>query len=125
MTIVRAAMLEAIETPNGNQGAALATPSRGAHDVSVIRQRQSPDGMNPAHSHDREEVMTILAGHVRLTIDGEVHVLTAGDTAIVPARATHRVENAGDIEAEWLLIAPAGIRFFHANGEEALPPWSR
>jgi quercetin dioxygenase-like cupin family protein len=125
VNIIAADEIELIETPNGNRGAALATSSHGALEVSVIRQRQSPGGLNPPHTHDREEVMTVLAGRLRLTVEGEAGVVAAGDTAIIPARPTHKVENAGDVEAEWLLIAPAGIRFFHANGDEATPPWSK
>lgn len=114
-----------IETPGANASAAVATPSRGASEVSVVRQRQQPGGFNPVHSHDREEVMVILQGEIALTRDDEEHRLAAGDSAIIPAGAPHRIAAIGGQAAEWLLIAPAGIRFFHADGAEATPPWAR
>lgn len=124
-TIVRGAAIAPIETPGGNAGAGLATPSVGATEVSVIRQRQQPGGANPVHSHDREEVMVVLAGTVAVTAGDDAHRLGPGDAIIVPARTPHRVENAGPEVAEWLLVAPAGVRFFHATGSEGSPPWAR
>lgn len=125
VTVVRGAAMSPIETPGGNAGAGLATPNTGAAEVSVIRQRQQPEGTNPAHSHDREEVMVVLAGTVAVTAGDDAHRLVAGDALIVPAQTPHRIENAGPDVAEWLLVAPAGVRFFHANGDEASPPWAR
>lgn len=125
MSILRSVNLNEIETPGGNRTTALATPSRGATEVSVIRQQQQPGGMNPAHRHDREEIMIMLSGEVALIFDDEPRGLVGGDVAIIPAAVTHRIENHGLEAAEWLLIAPAGIRFFHASGEETFPEWSR
>ncbi len=125
MMTVHADALEYIETPGGNFGMGVATPSRGATEVSVIRQRQHPGGANPAHTHDREEVMVLLAGKVNVTVGDESVGLVAGDAVIVPAQTPHQIENQGDQPAEWILVAPAGVRFFHASGEEGIPPWSR
>ncbi len=123
--IVRVRDAAFIETPGGNFGAAIATPSRDATEVSVIRQRQMPGGVNPLHSHDREEVMVVLAGSVTVAVAGQQQDVGAGDAVIVPAQTPHAVTNAGSEPADWLLVAPAGVRFFHANGDEATPPWSR
>ena len=125
MTVVRGSELRDIETPGGNFGSGLATPSRGAAEVSVIRQRQKPGGASPAHTHDREEVMVVLSGELTIDMGGEHHPLAPGDAVIVPSGTPHRVENAGAEPAEWLLVAPAGVRFFHMTGEEGTPPWSR
>ncbi|MCC6791316.1 MAG: cupin domain-containing protein [Thermomicrobiales bacterium] len=125
MRVIRRSELVEIETPGGNMGAAVATPSRGASEVSVIRQRQRPGGVNPVHTHDREEVMVVLAGAVRVVVADAAQALGPGDGLILPAGTPHRIENAGEAEAEWLLIAPAGVRFFHANGEAGDPPWAR
>jgi quercetin dioxygenase-like cupin family protein len=124
-TVVRGDELRDVETPGGNFGSGLATPSRGAAEVSVIRQRQRPGGTNPPHTHDREEVTVVLAGAVTVEVAGVPHPVGPGDAVIVPAGTPHRVENAGADAAEWLLVAPAGVRFFHATGEEGSPPWSR
>lgn len=125
MKLIKASQTEPIASPNGNQGAALATPATGAGQVSVIRQRQQPGGFNPPHSHPNEEVMVQLAGTVAVTAGSASLELGPGDTLIIPAGTLHRVENRGAVEAEWLIIAAAGTRFFHENGEEAHPAWAR
>ncbi|HEU4327523.1 MAG TPA: cupin domain-containing protein [Roseiflexaceae bacterium] len=114
-----------IETPGGNTSRGLATPSRGAREVSVVRQRQGPGGSNPLHRHDREEVMVQCTGSVTVEVAGETVALLPGDTLVIPAGAEHRIRNSGDTDAEWLLVAPAGVRFFSAAGEEMRPAWAQ
>ena len=125
MITVARTSLDFIETPGGNFGAGSATPSRGSKEVSVIYQRQSPGGANPLHTHDREEVMVVIAGEITVAGGGDPVKLGHGDSLIVPAGQPHRIENSGEAPAEWLLIAPAGVRFFHENGVEGTPPWAR
>lgn len=125
MTITRGADVELLDTPGRNRTGALATASRGAREVGVYRQRQMPGGANPAHTHDREEVMVVTAGRVTVTVGDERFEIGSGDTVIVPARTLHRIENGTDEPAEWLLVAPAGTRFFGENGAEMTPAWAR
>ena len=122
--VVRGQELEASGT-EGNFAGGVATPGRGAREVSLIRQRQAPGATNPPHSHDREEVMIVLSGTVKVTTEKEDAELAAGDALIVPAKAVHRIENTGEAEAEWLLAAPAGVRFLFSDGREASPAWAR
>ena len=125
MNVVLGNELQFIETPGGNSASGVATTSRGAAEVSVIRQRQQVGGTNPAHTHDREEVMILLSGNVTVSASGESVAIGPGDAVIIQRRTLHRIENTGSLPAEWLLVATAGVRFFHAGGEEANPPWSR
>jgi quercetin dioxygenase-like cupin family protein len=125
MTVIRQADLRYIETPGGNFGAAVATPSKGAVDVSIIRQRQTPGGANPSHTHNREEVMLILSGEVTVVLDAEPVTLGNGDSLIIPAGIAHQIENRSAQDAEWLLLAPAGVEFIKSTGEKGTPPWAR
>lgn len=125
MTVVRFDALDFAASPNGNASAPIATTSRDAADVSVIRQRQQPGGFNPSHTHDREEVLVLLDGSLDVTTAGTTHALRAGDSIVIPARTAHQLRNAGDDTAEWLLVAPAGYRFYRESGEDATPDWSR
>jgi quercetin dioxygenase-like cupin family protein len=124
MNVLRESDLTYIETPGANATAGIATASRGAQEVSVIRQRQQPGGGNPPHTHDREEVMLVTEGSVEVRIGDDTVRLQAGDTLVVPAQTLHQLANSGETEAAWLLIAPAGVGFFHANGERADPVWA-
>jgi quercetin dioxygenase-like cupin family protein len=124
MTVIRQTELRYIETPGGNYGAAVATPSKGAVDVSIIRQRQTPGGANPAHTHNREEVMLILSGETTVVLNGDLITLGQGDSLIIPAGTAHHIENRGAEDAEWLLLAPAGVEFIKSTGENGTPPWA-
>src|SRR5688572_27785880 len=108
MTVIRQAELDLIATPGGNAGAALATASRGAREVSVIKQRQAPGGLNPEHYHDREETLILLTGAIEVGQGERSDRLQPGDAVIVPAHQPHQIRNAGPVDAEWLLVAPAG-----------------
>jgi len=124
MTVLRAHELQRHETPGGNVTTPLATPSRGASDVRIIRQQQAPGGANPLHRHDREEIVLMSAGTVTITLDDERVEAGAGDTVIVPSGVLHRIENAGAEPAEWLLELAADARFFGADGTEMRPAWA-
>lgn len=109
----------------GNFAGGVATPGRGAKEVSVIRQRQAPSAANLPHSHDREEVMVVLTGTVKVTAEKKEAKLSAGDALIVPANTVHWIETIGDSEAEWFLAAPAGVRFLFPDGRVASPARAR
>lgn len=125
MIVIRNEQAQSFDTPGANNTTGLATPGTGATGTSVIRQRQQPGGNNPAHFHDREEVMIVLRGAVTVTSADEAVTLGPGDTLIIPERAVHQLATAGNVEAEWLLAASAGIGFFHADGTRADPAWAR
>lgn len=125
MVVIRQNEQVPMETPGGNQTSGIATPGRGAQEISVIRQTQQPGGQNPPHYHDREEVLVLCAGQVQVTVAETTVVLCAGDSLIIPAGVLHHLANAGPAPAEWLLIAAAPVRFFRPNGEELFPEWAR
>lgn len=121
MAVVRGSDVEMMQTPGGMATGSLASPGRGATELLVLRQRQKPGGQNPPHMQDREEIMILLSGTVTVTVGDQPIQLSAGDTLILPARAVHRVVNTGEELAEWLLAAPAGMRFFSPTGQEINP----
>ena len=125
MIIRRKSDTQAIESPNGNHGTAIATPSLGAKEVSIVRQRQIRGGFNPTHTHDREEIMVMLEGSVTVSTSKQSIVLNVGDTVMLEAGLAHRVENTGPTDAEWLIVSQAGVKFFHENGDETIPGWAK
>ncbi len=48
------------------------------------------------HHHAQAEVYHFIAGSGRVTVNGEVFNVGAGDTVFVPGNAWHSVENDGD-----------------------------
>jgi len=121
--IVRASVMNPTGT-EGNAAGPVATPSTGATEISVIRQRQRAGGVGPDHHHDREEILVPLAGEIAVHAGGERHAISPGDAAILPASVVHRVETIGNTPAEWLLVAPTGIRFFGVDGLSVTPLWA-
>lgn len=45
------------------------------------------------YHHQRAEVWTIVSGVGRITLEGTINDFAAGETAIIPLRAKHRIEN--------------------------------
>ncbi|KAB8145537.1 cupin domain-containing protein [Chloroflexia bacterium SDU3-3] len=124
MIIIRAEDVVGQASDGGNRSGGVATPSRGASGVSVIRQEQQPGGQGPLHLHDREEVIYLLGGQLRVSQGERSAELAAGDAAIIPAGEVHQLNTIGAEPAAWLLIAAAGVRFFRVDGEEVRPAWA-
>jgi transcriptional regulator with XRE-family HTH domain len=64
----------------------------------------------PVHEAGSRETVHILSGEVELTIDGERHVLAAGDSVTFDADLPHHLTNAGEGEARMLAVVAAGLR---------------
>ena len=56
----------------------------------------------PAQAQDRERVDAVVTGIVKVTLDGESAILTAGDMVYVPRGAVRRVEVVGAATAHCL-----------------------
>jgi mannose-6-phosphate isomerase-like protein (cupin superfamily) len=124
MQVRRANEQKVSETPGGNTTVTLLPAFESIHAVGMIRQRQQAGGKNPLHTHNCEEVMLQTAGRVSVMVGEQQVELRAGDVLVIPADTLHQIENTGSEEAEWLLIWPAGARFFSAEGEEMQPVWA-
>ena len=55
-----------------------------------------------AQAQDRERVDAVVAGILKITLDGESAILTAGDMVYVPRGAVRRVEVVGSFPAHCL-----------------------
>jgi quercetin dioxygenase-like cupin family protein len=53
----------------------------------------------PSQAQDRERVDAVVTGIVKITLDGESAILTAGDMVYVPRGAVRRVEVVGSAPA--------------------------
>jgi quercetin dioxygenase-like cupin family protein len=56
----------------------------------------------PPQTQDKERVDAVVTGIVRITLDGESAILTAGDIVYVPRGAIRRVEVVGSATAHCL-----------------------
>jgi quercetin dioxygenase-like cupin family protein len=46
----------------------------------------------PQHEHPNEQIVNVLEGQLRIVADGEVHVVSAGESLFVPANVPHDAE---------------------------------
>lgn len=67
-------------------------------------------GDPPIHEPGSRETVVVLDGAVDLVVDGDVHVLCAGDSATFDADLSHRLHNPGATEARLLAVIAAGLR---------------
>jgi mannose-6-phosphate isomerase-like protein (cupin superfamily) len=67
-------------------------------------------GDPPMHEPGSRETAVIEAGTVELHVDGQRHVLHAGDTVTFDADLPHHFENPGKEEAVLLAVVSAGLR---------------
>jgi quercetin dioxygenase-like cupin family protein len=115
--IIRAAALPGREL---RDGWAIETEYVGAHlganAVSMRVYRLRPHGgPGPYHMHtNSESVYFVLAGKIRVRLDGDDHLLGEGDLAFIPPEIPHSVQNDGAEDALIIeLYAPANADFVH------------
>jgi len=56
---------------------------------------KSADAIVSARVHPRERAAAVLAGLLKVTMDNESVILTAGDIVFIPANASRRIEAVG------------------------------
>lgn len=98
------------------EGSTLWTGEHGGHGV-LLSAVSTPDvvelwswllGAGDAHASDPHtpgttELLHVLAGSVRVRVDGDAQVLVAGDAASFPGDVPHAYENAGTTPARFVL----------------------
>jgi quercetin 2,3-dioxygenase len=74
----------------------------------------------PAHVHeDTHEALMVLEGRVGVTLDGQEHVLTRGDTASIPAGAEHAYTGAAHYTKVLTMSSPGGLERLISTAGEA------
>jgi quercetin dioxygenase-like cupin family protein len=82
-------------------------------------------GVPPAHSHkNNEEVVYVLEGVLRYTVDDETRDLTAGQRMYTPRGAVHAFSNPHDGTARALIILTPdiGLQYFRDVAEVVRAP---
>ncbi|MBW2261137.1 MAG: cupin domain-containing protein [Deltaproteobacteria bacterium] len=104
--------LSTVETKpiDGTRGARMAIligPEQGAPHFVMRRFVLEPGGLIPEHAHeDLEHEQVVVRGELVLTLDGETRTVRAGDTVYMPPGSSHRYENRGSEEAEFICVIP-------------------
>jgi mannose-6-phosphate isomerase-like protein (cupin superfamily) len=95
----------------GEQIQFTAVPQGSGEDVVRFNWRSLPGGAITEHVHPhQEERFTIVVGEAHFTLDGEKHVVGAGETIVVPAGVRHSEANPGSVEIKGVVELRPGLR---------------
>jgi quercetin dioxygenase-like cupin family protein len=123
MPIVTAADKRRTETPNATM-TTLASPTLGGSaGLSLWRVSMRAGARGPLHVVDSEQLWTVLAGAITITLGAQAHQLRSGDTIVLPAAVERRIEATRPAQ---LLVCGHGTASVSVPGEEAprgTPPW--
>ncbi|MGZ4430041.1 MAG: cupin domain-containing protein [Gaiellales bacterium] len=110
----------------GNRLVGLPAPSTGSDHLLVYRAVLGAGQATSRHSHDRDEVITVLAGRLTVLLGDEERTLGSGSCAIVPAGTPHQARNDSDAPCDSLIATSSDVRYFNKTGAETpAPPWTR
>ncbi|AZP16706.1 cupin domain-containing protein [Streptomyces aquilus] len=109
---------------HGARFVSFATPLSGSKELCAWRGEIPAGTKAPAHTVNREEILHLLAGELLITLDGDTHRVTAGDTVIVNPGATLSVENPTDGTAVTWVTTSIGLSAELADGTVITPPWA-
>ncbi|WP_225850160.1 cupin domain-containing protein [Streptomyces sp. HPF1205] len=102
----------------------LASPNRGATEISVRRLTLEPGTPGVPHSLTREEVFVATSGRATATVNGERHPLTKGDALLVPAGTMFSLAN--DAEEPFEAVVAFPVRGQAVTDEGTFtPPWAQ
>jgi mannose-6-phosphate isomerase-like protein (cupin superfamily) len=108
---------------HGSTFSSFVTPSRGSAQLCAWRLSVPGDVKGVAHRPTREEVLLILDGAARITLDGEVCDLTPGDVAVVPADSELCVDTGPAGMSAWVTTT-GGLEAVMPDGSRFAPPWA-
>lgn len=97
-----------ITHPEAKGGAmkVLVSPQEGWEGYVMRVVEVEPEGYTPKHQHDWPHINYIIEGDGHLFMDGQMHPVTAGGYAYVPAGTLHQFSNAGKTPFKFICIVP-------------------
>ncbi|GAA1428581.1 cupin domain-containing protein [Streptomyces thermospinosisporus] len=102
-----------------------AAPRTGSRELCAWRGEIPAGAEGPAHTVSREEILYLLDGELRVTLDGRTEHITAGDTVIVGAGTTFALANPAERPATTWVTTSVGLEAELADGTRIAPPWAR
>jgi quercetin dioxygenase-like cupin family protein len=73
----------------------LADPTGGVSGLALQNQECDPGVGAPSHTHEFEEVLTVIEGKAEVWLDAQRQVVGPGTTVFIPAGAVHGFVNVG------------------------------
>jgi quercetin dioxygenase-like cupin family protein len=110
---------------HGTSFTSYATPARGSRELCAWRVEIPGRTRGVPHHVSREEVLYVLSGTVRATVDGQPEDAVAGDVILVPAGSEFGADNLADGPATAWVTTSVGFAGVLPDGSWITPPWTR
>ena len=124
MPVIRAAQ-SVVHQMHGTSFTSYASPARGSRELCAWR-IEIPGGTEGVPHHvSREEVLYVLGGILRVTLDGAAEDARPGDMVLVPAGARFGASNPATEPATAWVTTTAGFAGVLPDGSWFTPPWTR
>jgi quercetin dioxygenase-like cupin family protein len=124
MPVIHAAQ-SVVHQMHGTSFTSYASPARGSRELCAWR-IEIPGGTEGVPHHvSREEVLYVLDGILRVTLDGEAEDARPGDVVLVPAGARFGASNLATEPATAWVTTTAGFAGVLPDGSWFTPPWTR
>jgi quercetin dioxygenase-like cupin family protein len=115
----------AVHQMHGTSFTAYASPARGSRELCAWHIEIPGHTEGVRHRVSREEVLYVLSGTIRASLDGQAEDATAGDVIVVPAGAQFGADNLADEPARAWVTTSVGLLGVLPDGSWFSPPWTR
>jgi len=99
---------ESLPVAEGLSKGVLVAAEHGAPHFAIRRFTLAPGATVPRHTNAVEHEQYVLAGEYVVGLDDEEHVVTAGDSLLIPAGTVHWYRNESTEEGAFLCAVPNG-----------------
>jgi quercetin dioxygenase-like cupin family protein len=123
MPVINSTDVTTFET-HGSRFHSFVAPSRGSDQLCAWRLEVPPDLEGVAHRPTRDEVLLVLDGDLRITLDGIQTTLHEGDVALVLANSELQVDAGTTGSKVWVTTTP-GLEAVTSDGVRITPPWTQ
>ena len=124
MPVIHAAQ-SVVHQMHGTSFTSYASPAHGSRELCAWR-IEIPGGTEGVPHHvSREEVLYVLSGSLRVSVDGEAADAVAGDAVLVPAGARFGASNLAASPATAWVTTTVGFAGVLPDGSWFTPPWTR
>jgi len=115
----------AVHQMHGTSFTAYASPARGSRELCAWHIEIPGHTEGVRHRVSREEVLYVLSGTIRASLDGQADAAAAGDVIVVPAGAQFGVDNPGNEPATAWVTTSVGLLGVLPDGSWISPPWTQ
>jgi quercetin dioxygenase-like cupin family protein len=99
---------EAVDAADGLSKGVLIDEDDGAPTFAMRRFTLDPGAEVPRHTNAVEHEQYVLDGEYVVGVDGEEHMVSAGDSLLIPAGVVHWYRNEGDRQGAFVCVVPNG-----------------